>query len=423
LLHYLAQGVEEADVEDVMLVPVSIVYDRLNEVSEMTAESRGATKRPEGLRWLLSYAREQGGNDLGRVQVKFGEPLALRSGLKAAAPRDRDERSLALSKLAFEVCTRINRTTPITPISIVALALLGMDGWAVTAEQAQQTIAPFVDYAERRGLPGSEALRSLHGIQGVLAVLGTLVEHGVLDEYRGLESVYRISPDRELVAAFYRNVVIHWFVNRSIVELALVTAAESGDEDPMAASLLEALRLRDLLKFEFFFSEKREFEAELRAEVDLIDPAWRAHGGAGLQTLGPTLAAAGALMAGRVLRSFIEAYCIVADRLVACQGASVKEADVIEQCLVVGRQYQLQRRIVSAESVSTELFKNGLRLAANRQLLAGDAAELVPGRAALLAELRDVLRRLEILVGWDPERRLRRESELGPARAPVGAQR
>jgi glycerol-3-phosphate O-acyltransferase len=103
LLNYLAQGLEEADVEDVLLVPVSIVYDRLHEVLEMTTESRGAVKRPEGLRWLLGYARQQRG-ELGRVQVRFGEPLALRAALAQAADEDPGGRSLALSKAAFEVC-------------------------------------------------------------------------------------------------------------------------------------------------------------------------------------------------------------------------------------------------------------------------------------------------------------------------------
>ena len=38
----------------------------------------------------------------------------------------------------------------------------------------------------------------------------------------GTESVYRIAPISELEAAFYRNAIIHFFVNRAIVELALV---------------------------------------------------------------------------------------------------------------------------------------------------------------------------------------------------------
>jgi glycerol-3-phosphate O-acyltransferase len=415
LLNYLAQGVEEADVPDVLLAPVSIVYDRLNEVLEMTAESRGAAKRPEGLRWLVRYARQQRG-ELGRVQVKFGEPVALRAALATAPTGDSAARSIALSKAAFEVCTRINRNTPVTPISIATLALLGMDGWAATLAQTQRAIEPLVRYVEQRALPGSESLAPLHTSEGLLQVLRTLTEHGVVDQFKGSEAVYRISPERELAAAFYRNVIVHWFVNRAIVELALVAAAEPGaGSDPIVASLAEAWRMRDLLKFEFFFAEKREFEAELRAEVGLIDPAWRQKGGAELQTLGEMLAVSGGLMADRVLRSFLEAYYVVADRLAARGGASVEEPDLVKDCLVVGRQYQLQRRTVSAEAVSSELYKTGLRLARNRELLTGDAKDLVQGRSAFVAELHDVLRRLEILTGWERRHRLRREGEIDHA--------
>jgi glycerol-3-phosphate O-acyltransferase len=419
LLNYLAQGVDEAGVEDVLLAPVSIVYDRLNEVLEMTAESRGAVKRPEGLRWLVRYARQQRG-ELGRVQVRFAEPVALRAALASTPADDSRARSLALSKAAFEVCARINRATPVTPISIATLALLGMEGWAATLAQAGRAIEPLVRYVEQRALPGSESLAPLHTSEGLLRVLDTLAEHGVVDQFKGSETVYRISPERELAAAFYRNVVIHWFVNRAIVELALVAAAESGEgADPIAVSLAEAWRLRDLLKFEFFFAEKREFEAELRAEVGLIDPAWREKGGAELQTLGEALAVSGALMADRVVRSFLEAYYVVADRLAAHGGASVQESDVVRECLVVGRQYQLQRRIVSAEAVSADLFKTGLRLGRNRELLAGEAAKVAEGRAALVAELHDVLRRLEILTRWERLHRLRREGEIEHVQPPM----
>ena len=412
LINYLAQGVEEAGVDEVLLAPVSIVYDRLNEVLEMTAEARGAVKQPEGLRWLIGYARKQRG-ELGTVQVRFGEPVALRAALSEAPTGDRAARSLALSKVAFEVCTRINKATPVTPISVVTLALLGMDGWAATLGQTLQAIAPLLAYIERRALPGSEALSPLHTSEGVLAALSMLVEDGVVERFDGVERVYRIGPERELAASFYRNVAIHWFVNRAIVELALVTAAESGsDGDPISASLAEARRLRDLLKFEFFFSEKRAYEAELRDEVALIEPAWREHGGTALHDLGETLAQSGALIADRVLRSFLEAYFVVADRLLARGGANVLEPEVIQESLRVGRQYQLQRRIVSAEAISTELYKTGLRLAENRDLLHGDAVTLANRREAFVAELQDVLRRLEILRGWERANHPRREGEV-----------
>jgi glycerol-3-phosphate O-acyltransferase len=120
LLNYLAKGVEEAGVEEVMLVPVSIVYDRLNELVETTAQVRGAKKRPESFRWLVRYARSQRG-DLGRVRVRFGEPVPLRASLAG-------DDGNALSKVAFEVSARINRATPVTSISLVTFALLAQTG-------------------------------------------------------------------------------------------------------------------------------------------------------------------------------------------------------------------------------------------------------------------------------------------------------
>ncbi len=88
LLNYLAKGVAEADVEEVMLVPVSIVYDRLNELVETTSQTRGAKKRPEGTRWLIRYARSQRG-DLGRVQ----RPLRRPGAAARIARRRRSERA------------------------------------------------------------------------------------------------------------------------------------------------------------------------------------------------------------------------------------------------------------------------------------------------------------------------------------------
>ena len=236
LLNYLAKGVEEAGVEEVMLVPVSIVYDRLNELAETTKQVRGAKKRPESTRWLLRYARSQSG-DLGRVRVRFGEPVPLRASLADGDPN-------ALSKVAFDVCTRINRATPVTPISLATLALLGTDGRAVTLAEATAVIEPVREYVVRRGLPGSDALDT-----DVERTLETLVEHGVVERFDGgAEPVYRIRADRDLEAAFYRNVVIHWFVNRAIAELALRPDRRHGGRAAVRVRTARPPEVRVLLR-------------------------------------------------------------------------------------------------------------------------------------------------------------------------------
>uniref|UniRef100_UPI00195402BA hypothetical protein n=1 Tax=Escherichia coli TaxID=562 RepID=UPI00195402BA len=87
----------------------------------------------------------------------------------------------------------------------------------------------------------------LHREGGVEEVLDTLVAGGVVGRHDGGSApVFFIEPGQHSIAAYYRNSAIHWFVNRAIAELG------RGVEG--------ALALRDLLKFEFFFSDKPVFE-------------------------------------------------------------------------------------------------------------------------------------------------------------------
>jgi glycerol-3-phosphate O-acyltransferase len=48
----------------------------------------------------------------------------------------------------------------------------------------------------------------------------------------------------------------------------------------------EAFRLRDLLKFEFFFADKEGFRQELRDGLALIEPDWHGAGELALSEVG-----------------------------------------------------------------------------------------------------------------------------------------
>jgi glycerol-3-phosphate O-acyltransferase len=406
LLRYLVDAIQDSGVDDVQIVPVSVVYDQLEEVAEMTAESRGAVKHSEGLRWLIDYARRQN-RPSGRVQVNFGEPVGISGALEAAGAAD-DPR-LALSKLAFEVCTRINRVTPVTRTGMVTLAMLGVDGRSLTAEEVRDVLEPLRRYAEARALPGAREISDLATVAGTERALATLIEHGVVHRFdKGPEPVYAIGPDNELVAAFYRNGVIHWFVNRSIAELALVRVAEEEpDRDPIDVAWAEAFRLRDVLKFEFFFADKERFRAEMRAELELIEPSWHGTGELSLSDVGRALAGSGALTAHRVLSSFLEAYHVVAECLAGDDAReNFDQQAFLTRCLALGQQLRLQQRIVNGEAVSTELFKSALKLADNRGLLELRAEDLQARRDGFAAELRDLVRRIRIVAEIDRDQRM-----------------
>jgi glycerol-3-phosphate O-acyltransferase len=97
-----------------------------------------------------------------------------------------------------------------------------------------------------------------------------------------------------------------------------------------------------------------------------------------------------------VLRPFLDAYSVVAEQLAAADVADAAEEFDEQQflagCLRVGRQWALQRRLASEESVSAEMFRTALQLARHRGLIASDDPGLSKRRRAFADELREVRR-------------------------------
>ncbi|TML96983.1 MAG: glycerol-3-phosphate 1-O-acyltransferase [Actinobacteria bacterium] len=385
ILSYLVDAFEKSGIDEVAIVPVSIVYDQLHEVGAIAAEEHGATKQAEGIGWIVGYAKAQQ-RPLGHAHVRFAEPLSLREAL-------RDDGSVP--KVAFEVLHRINRVTPITPSAVVALALLGGDGGAVTYDEGSALIGPVLDYVEARGIPtvvraGDAAV--------VKRALGTLVREGVVTEFTGgTEPVYAVAPGKHVEVAFYRNNAVHHFVTRAITELALVHAATGEFADRADEFWQEAVRLRDLLKFEFFFPRKRVFSDDLRAELAILDPGWEQRA-AEPREIEDVLERAPVLFAPHVLGPFLEAYGLVADRLAARDPRrEIDEDAFVRECLGVGRQYAMQQRLHDPESVSRELFRGALQLAANRDLVDPGRDEVRARRDAFAAEVAEILRRVDMI--------------------------
>jgi glycerol-3-phosphate O-acyltransferase len=311
----------------------------------------------------------------------------------------------AVPKVAFEVCHRINRVTPVTAAAVATLVLLEHSDRALTEAQMRAGALPIAEYLAQRGAPiaGGMHLDRSHVLterlptEGRLA-LETLVREGVVARFDGGdETVYSIPSGRYLEAAFYRNTLSHFFVTRSIVELAVLAAAEQGATDLIAASWLEALALRDLLKYEFFFSTKEQFDHEVRAEMELSIPGWE-QADVPAARAPERIRALPFRAAPRILTPFLEAYGVLADRLALRDpGEKVDQDALVAECIGVARQRVLQRSLHSPESVSKDLFKNALLLAGNRDLLGPGDAGLVERRAAFAAELAEVVRRIDVL--------------------------
>ena len=153
--------------------------------------------------------------------------------------------------------------------------------------------------------------------------------------------------------------------------------------------------MRDLLKFEFFFPDKAEFRQGLTAELALIDSDWASK----LSQPGSArriLTDAHPHVAHAALHSFIEAYYVTAERLASRLPAQrLDDKAFIAECFGVAQQRRLQRRLRSSDSISTEVFRTALKVAAHRDLLGPGGEDLAKRRQALARELAELLDRLE----------------------------
>ncbi|HEU4360473.1 MAG TPA: glycerol-3-phosphate 1-O-acyltransferase [Mycobacterium sp.] len=411
LMSYVADAYLDGRSDDILLQGVSISFDQLHETAEYAAYARGATKTPEGLGWLYRFIKAQGERSYGKIYVRFPEAVSMRAYLgppNGPTGTDGDAKRLAMQKMAFEVAWRIQRVTPINATALVSALLLATRGQALTLGQLHHTLQASLDYLQRKRTPMTTSSLRLRAPDGVRAAVDALSGgHPITRVDGGRESVWRIAPEDELAAAFYRNSVIHAFLETSIVELALAHAGHA-EGDRLQAFWVQAMRLRDLLKFEFYFADSAAFRANIAEEM-AWNSDWEARVAAGPAEIDTMLQQKQPLMADAMLRVFFEAYEIVADVLRDAP-AEIGPTELTRLALGVGRQYVAQGRVRSSESVSTLLFATARQVVADQHLLQA-APDLAGRRNRFRRELRTILKDFDHVSGIARNQFVARETD------------
>ncbi len=388
LLKYVLEAAQVTDARDIHVVPVTVSYDLMRDVEEYASEQAGRVKKPESLKWFIGYLSSLR-QPMGRMYLDFGEPVVL-----PRAP-DADD-SLALSKVAFEVAVQANKVTPITLPAIGCMVLLGAAPRALTLRELQGEILQLVRWARDRGIRLTSDF-SPERLGHVRELTDDMVGRGLLIRYdEGSDVVFGIEPAQHPMASYYRNTIIHHFVNKAILELALLGAADAPDDQAPESFWKETERLRDFFKFEFFYPEKGIFRRQLKQELTRVDPGWKDRldqGSAGIPGL---LKEMRPLVAHASLLQFVEAYSVVFDLLARLDaGENLEQGDCVNRALKQGKQAYLQRRITSEASIGKILFGNGYKLAANLGLTTGGGPEVVERRIRLLRDFKELSLRLD----------------------------
>ena len=390
LMKYVMDAAHATGIRDLHFVPFVTSFDLIRDVEEYAEEQTGHVKKPESLSWFVGYLRSLR-KPMGRVRIDIGNPVVI------AAVDDPDDKR-ALERLAFAVAVEANRVTPLTVTGVMCLILLGTAPRGATVPELLVTISFITDWARARDIRMAQELDS--GDRDALsATVDTLVASGLLLRFeQGSERIYSIDPAKHAMASYYRNTIVHHFLDRAMIEVGLFGLRDRDAADPRDAFWADIDRLRDLFKFEFFYPPRDAHRAAIAAELARIDPKWESRLDSGARGIHQLIRRCQPLVGHAALLQFAEAYSVVFDLLARLDDGIVPDERAIgEAALVEGRQAYLLRRISSEAAIGKLLFANGFALARHMGLTGATDAAARTGRRAMLRELRALAARMEAM--------------------------
>jgi len=407
ILKYVLEAARRNGLDDLKIVPVSIYYDLIPEIDSYATEQAGADKRKESLAWFIGFVAGMR-KPLGRIFMDFGAPITAGAG-----PADGEAFAADLHRIAFDAAVNVNAVTPLTASGVISFIIISAAPQALTRSEIVADLIALKEWAKARAIPMTEDFDDAERAN-LRLVAQSLTDVGVLKRHdEGLEPIYSIASGQQFSASYYRNTVVHFFVNNAIIELALAYAMTAEPGRAAEAFWNEVLDLRDLFKFEFFYPARAQFEAEIRAELGRQNPNFDAMLKAGGDSVERLLEGLSPLFAHGALKPYVEAYSVVADAILRLKpGEAASEKEIVASCLKLGREAVLRRRISGEESIAKFLFANGYKAAAARGVVDADARELSGRRVAFARDMKDVQRRLRLIEAIAARRRV--AHEFGP---------
>ncbi|CAO3633120.1 unnamed protein product [Cunninghamella echinulata] len=247
---------------DCHIVPISIGYDKIIETSSYANELLGNPKEKESLWGVITNTRLLQ-LKWGRVDVRVSKPYSLRGWLEDQLSHrgpmnleDPEQKAILLKSLGYRVLSDINNTTVIMPSALVGTVILTLRGRGVGRSELIRRVDWLTRIIESKGGQVSE----FHEMSTGDIVDRTIAIHKeLIGERKGKDilepTFYGIDP---FELSYYRNQVIHLFVEEAIVCAALYTVVKMGggkkiQRMPYDQLLEEISFLSSLLKLDMIY--------------------------------------------------------------------------------------------------------------------------------------------------------------------------
>ena len=356
----------------VVFVPVYFGYERIMEGAAYVGELSGKPKEKEsvlGLVRSLGRLRER----FGRVHVNLGEPIALEEILDRHGPWrerafDEDTRAAwigaAVDELAGRIMRNINSAAAVTPVNLLAMALLAMPRQALPQTDLVRQIDVYRSLLA--GFPYSARMTVTNMTGAQVVVYGEAMKM-LQRQSHPFGDVLRMSDESAVLAAYFRNNVLHLFAMPSLLACVFLSNAAVPHEDIVRL----VGRIYPYIDAELFlrWSETElpavveraleEFARHGLLERDAERAVWRRPPPASAQAMQLSILAQATLQT-------IERYYLAIALLVEAGSGAISQPTLEERCQFAAQRIALLYGLNSPEFFDRSLFASFIDLLRER---------------------------------------------------------
>jgi glycerol-3-phosphate O-acyltransferase len=397
----------------IYFVPVSIGYDRVIETESYERELTGGEKSKEDAAGLLrtpSLLRHR----YGRINIQLGQLLTLRDikselGLPEDAALRPAKRRAVVTRLANRAMDEINRVTAVTPGALTALVLLTHSRRGLPHEELVARCRRLLQDLHEVGARMASSLVTPSGAlrpEALREAMQMFIDTELVDAHftgdrdgtgerrrrgraaAGDGTVYTIAPEKRFALDTSKNIIIHFFLERALVALALL--APPGPPLPFETARERVQWLSRLFKFEFRFRADAPFSTIFAQTVERMRQGRTLSLTDGTLEPGPGRDGEGATqwlgIYAAVLRNFVEGYRVAARGLTLLSRSPLAEKELLKRTLSLGNQMFYAGEIEQRESVSKTILQNALHAFSDQGLVVTQGEKLALADSTSSAE-------------------------------------
>ena len=360
--------------DDVFFIPISIMYEKVVEGESYMKELLGASKSREDIAGLIKTTGILTSR-YGNIYVRFGGPVSLKDFMTLRGITVGDIRPDALRKaieaLGYDITHKIGAIATVAPSPVVSAVMLAAKEPLSTVELARRA-KTLVDLVKTNA--GVRLSPAMHDLGGAVRECVRRFQHDgmLLASMHAGETRFAVHPRARIQLDYYKNSLIH-FVLPTAIAAATIRSFE-GHAAPREQVFSRAMRLREILRYEFNYEVNVTFEDVFARQVDQVLSLGLVDLDGDTMRLKPDAEEFAAMLAA-LLDNFLESYYIAAEALALLRRKPLEKKEFVTKAQDLGRSMLDRAKIQLVESLSKVNIENALSLYVKMGIVIEEAAE------------------------------------------------